>query len=301
VPPDSPRIAELRRRVHADPASIAFAQLAEEYRRAGHYPEAVQYCRTGLARHPGYLSARVTLGRSLMELGELDDAAREFEIVLRTAPDNLAAIRSIAEIHHRCGDLALALDYYTRALALARFDPELEDSVNRITREIGQANAQASGGGLSFEAATSQFRSAAARMPTEPPRAATPDGQPPTPAAPEHEPLIDFDALLASIGVLDAAPPPLMEKLLSDPATVPVPADPVLPVLPVEAQLDDPFGALERELRTFDQALDSAHVGAGRPSDTIEPLAIRPDDRAADELEAWLRVLNAERASSPGA
>jgi hypothetical protein len=80
-----------------------------------------------------------------------------------------------------------------------------------------------------------------------------------------------------------------------------VPADPVLPVLPVEAQLDDPFGALERELRTFDEALDSAHVGAGRPSDTIEPLAIRPDDRAADELEAWLRVLNAERASSPSA
>ena len=71
----NPRIDELRRRVQSDPASIAFAQLAEEYRRAGQFDEAVAVCRTGLARHPGYLSARVTLGRALLELGELGDAA----------------------------------------------------------------------------------------------------------------------------------------------------------------------------------------------------------------------------------
>ena len=69
---DSPRIQELRRRVHEDPASIAFAQLAEEYRRAGRFEEAVEVCRAGLTRHPSYLSARVTLGRALIELGELE-------------------------------------------------------------------------------------------------------------------------------------------------------------------------------------------------------------------------------------
>src|ERR1044071_789457 len=53
---DNPRIAELRRRVDRDPTSIAFAQLAEEYRRIGDYPEAVKVCRDGLARHPGYTS-----------------------------------------------------------------------------------------------------------------------------------------------------------------------------------------------------------------------------------------------------
>ena len=62
---DSPRIEDLRRRIQKDPASIAFAQLAEEYRRAGQYAEAIDVCRAGLALHPGYLSARVTLaGRS---------------------------------------------------------------------------------------------------------------------------------------------------------------------------------------------------------------------------------------------
>jgi tetratricopeptide (TPR) repeat protein len=95
----NPRIVELRRRLEKDPASIAFAQLAEEYRRGGDQEQAATICRDGLARHPGYLSAQVTLGRALMELGRYDEARRELEAVLKVAPDNLAAIRALAVIH----------------------------------------------------------------------------------------------------------------------------------------------------------------------------------------------------------
>jgi len=100
---DNPRIAELRRRVERDPSSIAFAQLAEEYRRIGDYKEAVKTCREGLTRHPGYVSAQVTLGRALVELEEYADARKELEAVLKIAPDNLAAIRALADIHERHG------------------------------------------------------------------------------------------------------------------------------------------------------------------------------------------------------
>ena len=82
---DNPRIEDLRRRVQKDPASIAFAQLAEECRRAEQYQEAIDTCRAGLALHPGYLSARVTLGRCLIELNKLDDAQAELELVLKSA------------------------------------------------------------------------------------------------------------------------------------------------------------------------------------------------------------------------
>ena len=102
---ESSRIDELRRRVQLDPASIAFAALAEEYRRAGQFEDAIATCEAGLQRHPAYLSARVTLGRSLLELGRYDEARQELEHVLRVAPENLAAIRGLAEIHHRTGDL----------------------------------------------------------------------------------------------------------------------------------------------------------------------------------------------------
>ncbi len=101
---DSPRIEELKRRVHSDPASIAFAALAEEYRRAQRFEEAIETCTAGLIRHPSYLSAHVTLGRALIEVGRLEDARNELEYVLRLAPENLAAIRGLAEIHDRLGE-----------------------------------------------------------------------------------------------------------------------------------------------------------------------------------------------------
>src|SRR4029079_4129284 len=100
---ENPRIEELRRRVQMGPASIAFAALAEEYRRQGRYEEAIQTCRGGLQRHPSYLSARVTLGRALIEVGDYDGAREELETVLRSAPENLAAIRGLALIHEHLG------------------------------------------------------------------------------------------------------------------------------------------------------------------------------------------------------
>jgi tetratricopeptide (TPR) repeat protein len=115
----------LRRRVQLDPASIAFAALAEEYRRAGRYDEAIATCTAGLQRHPSYLSAHVTLGRALLEVGQYDEAREELEHVLRIAPENLAAIRGLAEIHHRRGELPESHDDYV-APAPAEEHPELE-------------------------------------------------------------------------------------------------------------------------------------------------------------------------------
>ena len=101
---DNPRIDELRRRIELDPASIAFAALAEEYRRAGAFDDAIATCEAGLKRHPSYLSARVTLGRALIEVGRYADAREHLEFVVRAAPENLAAIRGLAEIHNRRRD-----------------------------------------------------------------------------------------------------------------------------------------------------------------------------------------------------
>jgi tetratricopeptide (TPR) repeat protein len=139
---DHPRIEELRRRVQKDPASIAFAQLAEEYRRSGDFEEAVRVCRTGLAKHPSYLSARVTLGRALIELEQYDEAKTELDYVLKSAPENLAAIRGLAEIYQRRGELDEALKQYRTALSIAKHDPDIEQSLQDITRELGQSGAE---------------------------------------------------------------------------------------------------------------------------------------------------------------
>lgn len=132
------RIDELRRRIQKAPASIAFAQLAEEYRRAGRFAEAIEACRTGLAYHPGYLSAHVTLGRALVETGDLGAATEALSRVHAAAPDNLAALKGLADIRHRLGERQESLALYGQALALAPHDPELEHLIGIVTAELAE-------------------------------------------------------------------------------------------------------------------------------------------------------------------
>jgi tetratricopeptide (TPR) repeat protein len=133
------RLEDLRRRVEKDPASIAFAQLAEECRRLGRHQEAIDICHDGLNRHPGYLSARVTLGRSLLHLGRLDEAEQELENVLQGAPENLAALRAMGDIYRRRDDIAHALAQYQAALRLAPGDPELERGIEELSEALTQS------------------------------------------------------------------------------------------------------------------------------------------------------------------
>jgi len=99
--PPNPRIEELRRRLEKDPNSRVFAQLAEELRKEGDLEEAVRISREGLQKHPFYPSARMTLGRALLDSGDLEAANTEFETVLQAAPDNLLARRFLEESRAR--------------------------------------------------------------------------------------------------------------------------------------------------------------------------------------------------------
>ena len=186
---DESRLLDLRRRVQADPASICFAQLAEELRRDGANDEAVEVCRAGLAHHPDYLTARVTLGRALVELDRLDEAFIELTAVLDAAPGNLPAIRALAEIYQRRGLMSEALVHYRRALQLAQHDVDLEHTVGRIQQQV--------------EPAATPSAPAARQVPIED--------------------LFDFDALVAQLGA--ATPPP--DPVVPHAAPVPSPIDAV--------------------------------------------------------------------------
>jgi tetratricopeptide (TPR) repeat protein len=230
VPVEHSRILELRRRVQSDPASIAFAQLAEELRRTGSYDEAVDVCRTGLARHPGYLSARVTLGRTLIELGQLDEAAAALQTVIATASDNLAAIRGLAEIYQRRGALPDALAYFKRALELARHDPDLEETVDRIAQLV------------------------------------EPLPQPAGMVAPETvEELFDFDKLLEQLGVQSEPPVAPAAAAAELPREAANPADAVADPLaqPDAPKPEDPFAVLEQALREHEAMPVGGRAAAG--------------------------------------
>jgi tetratricopeptide (TPR) repeat protein len=140
---DDSRIEALRKRLQKDPGSIAFAQLAEEYRRAGSFGEAIEVCRAGLARHPGYLSARVTLGRALLEVGDVESAQRELSEVVRVAPENLSASRGLADIHRKRGELPEALAQFKSAFEMASPDPTIDQIVRDLRRDAVAPSASA--------------------------------------------------------------------------------------------------------------------------------------------------------------
>ena len=212
---DSPRIDELRRRIQADPASVVFAQLAEECRRAGNNDEAVAICRAGLVHHPNYVTARVTLGRALIELDQLDDAFNELASVLDAAPGNLAAIRGLAEIYQRRGMMSEALVHYRRALQLAQHDTGLSETIERIQQVV---------------------------QPQPPPPPPERKPEPPQPI----EALFDFDALLAQ---LDAT-----REVLSTPTFVPLTLPVQTPIDTATPPADDSFADMERQLRELEEA-----------------------------------------------
>src|SRR4030095_7852133 len=139
---DHARIDDLRRRVQMDPASIAFAQLGEELRRANALEEAVTVCRVGLARHPSYVSARTTLGRALFGLDRLEDAEAELRAVVDSTANNLGALRTLGEIYQRWGRLDDALAFFQKALALARNDPDLQEAVASLSRRLASKPAR---------------------------------------------------------------------------------------------------------------------------------------------------------------
>ena len=79
----------------------AFGVIAERFRRAGQPEKAVTLCREGLEKFPEHLSAQVTLGWSLLDMGKHQEAFDQLKSVLKRAPDNLAAIRGLAELHEQ--------------------------------------------------------------------------------------------------------------------------------------------------------------------------------------------------------
>jgi tetratricopeptide (TPR) repeat protein len=177
----SSRILDLRRRAQSDPAPFVLAQLADEYGRAGQHDEAIECCRTILARHPAYSTARVVLGRALAARGRFDEAAAEFEQILEVAPDHLAAMQELAAVYERLHRPADALRCYRGALVLSRQDRRLEEAVTRL----------------------------AAVVPA--------DRRAPDVSHPPHPVAVDFDDLLARLGHPDQPAPPMVEALLTHP------------------------------------------------------------------------------------
>ena len=115
-------IERLKEKITRDPNSKLFVPLAEEYKKAGMYNEAIDALTKGLEQQPGYLSARVSLGKIYIERGMLAEARDEFEKVINAIPDNLYAHKKLAEIYRELGEKEKAIQEFRKVLKLNPMD-----------------------------------------------------------------------------------------------------------------------------------------------------------------------------------
>lgn len=173
------RIDDLRQRLERDPGSRLFAHLAEELRKAGEVEEAISVARAGLEQHPSYPSARLTLGRALLDAGDAAAARAELETAVREAPDNILASRVLGEALEALGDLGAALGRYRRTLEMAPGDPQVQARVHVLQERVGGGSSPATG--VSTEAGEATKPMAAVQRPEEP---RAPTGEAAEPNAP---------------------------------------------------------------------------------------------------------------------
>jgi tetratricopeptide (TPR) repeat protein len=124
---DDALAAAMRRheeRLARDPSSLAFAQLADLYRKAGRTQDAIGLCRQGLARYPQYTTARLILAKSWLAENRLDEAVGEMRTILEASPQDVQCLRLAAEVERRRGNVDAAADHLERVLKLDPGDRE---------------------------------------------------------------------------------------------------------------------------------------------------------------------------------
>ncbi len=122
-------IAKYEAAIAQDSKSRAFALLAEAYRKAGRFQDAIRVADEGLRNFPHYLSGRSALARAYFDSGDRQKAKVEFEQVVKSAPDNLMAHRHLAEIYQGEGRLP---DAAKSLKMVALLDPRDEQSRMRL-------------------------------------------------------------------------------------------------------------------------------------------------------------------------
>src|SRR5712691_6441853 len=132
----NPKIEELRFRLKSDPKSRLFYPLAEELRKINQYDEAEQVLRGGLASHPTYLSAWVSLGRVLREQKKDSQAVEALNKALQLDSGNVVAARILADAYLSLGEKVEAIKKYKLAFALLPGDETLEATIARLDAEI---------------------------------------------------------------------------------------------------------------------------------------------------------------------
>jgi tetratricopeptide (TPR) repeat protein len=125
-------IRTLTQRLADEPASLAFLDLGEALRRRGQVEAAYKVARGGLNRYPGLADAHDLMARILSDQGDLAGAFDAWADALRFDPMRTGALKGIAFLYFRAGNVEAALDHLQRATEADPDDPDVARAIARV-------------------------------------------------------------------------------------------------------------------------------------------------------------------------
>ena len=125
-------IRTLTARLADEPSSLAFLELGEALRRRGQLDAAYKVARGGLTRYPALADAHDLLGRILGDQGDLAGAFDAWAEALRFDPMRIGALKGIAFLYFRAGDVPAALEHLRRAGEIDPDDPTISQAIERV-------------------------------------------------------------------------------------------------------------------------------------------------------------------------
>lgn len=135
-------IEKLEARYRENPKGRNFAPLADAYRKAGLIDNAIELCQSGLQLHPDYVSGHIVHGRCLVDKKDDGGAEAVFRRVLDLDPENILALKVLAEISERNERFAAAVEWLNRLLLADPMNGEAADGLSRVRGKLS-AQAQA--------------------------------------------------------------------------------------------------------------------------------------------------------------
>ena len=125
-------IRALSAQLAQDPQSLVFLRLGEALRRKGQLESATRVAMNGLERHPHLADAHDLYARILTDKHEYERAFDEWDMAVRIAPNHTGALKGLAFLYFKVGDIAQAEAHLEQARKVEPDDPSIDQAFEMI-------------------------------------------------------------------------------------------------------------------------------------------------------------------------
>jgi tetratricopeptide (TPR) repeat protein len=160
-------IKTLSSQLAQDPDSLVFLRLGELLRQKGQLDTAHRVALTGLERHPHLPDAHDLYARILADKHDYERAFDEWDMALRIAPDHIGALKGLAFLYFKVGDVQQAAAHLEAAQRAAPDDPGVAQALAMARGEGPGGGGADAGAGRGTEALTEPEPIAPAAQPLE--------------------------------------------------------------------------------------------------------------------------------------